>query len=300
MASPQLAILIQALRTQPFDENASIQDTRVGFEAYASGFAVAADVTRERVDAGGVAGEWITTPSVGATTVLYLHGGGYVIGSTNTHADLVSRIGRAAGARALAINYRLAPEYPHPAAVEDATTAYRWLLAQGASPEAIVIVGDSAGGGLTAATLLALKDAGNPMPAAAVLISPWTDLALTGESVRTREAADPALSPGILAKWSSAYCDGRPSTDPLISPLYGDHGGLPPLLVIAGDAEILLDDSVRYAERARAAGVDVTLEVWDEMLHIFPIFAGMLPEGQQAIERIGAFIKEHINTGVTA
>jgi monoterpene epsilon-lactone hydrolase len=301
MASSQLEAIIQMIKSRPREERLDIPEARKGFEMLASVFPAAADIKREPASAGGVPGEWITAPnSTDATTILYLHGGGYTIGSVNTHADMVSRICRAAGARAFSLDYRLAPEHPYPAAVEDATKAYRWLLGQGIRPESIVISGDSAGGGLTAATLLALKAAGDPMPGAAVLLSPWTDLDATGDSMKTRAEADPMITVDPLKTMAHIYAGDASLTDPLVSPLYGDFHGLPPMLIQVGDAEVLLDDSTRVAEKAKAAGVDVTLEVFDEMIHVFQIFAATLPEAQQAIDKIGEWVKQKVRTGAAA
>jgi acetyl esterase/lipase len=301
MASPQLEQIIQLIRSRPVREEGTIEKTRQEFEALAWLFPVAADIKRQPASANGVPGEWISAPnSTDAATILYLHGGGYTIGSVNTHADMVSRICRASGARAFSLNYRLAPEHPYPAAVEDATKAYRWLLGQGIRPESIVISGDSAGGGLSLATLLALKAAGDPLPGAAVLLSPWTDLDATGESMKTRAESDPMITVDPLKTTALIYAGKASLTDPLVSPLYGDFHGLPPMLIQVGDAEVLLDDSTRVAEKATAAGVDVTIEVWDEMIHVFQIFAPTLPEGQQAIDRIGEFVKQHVQTKAPA
>jgi epsilon-lactone hydrolase len=301
MASSQLEAIIQMIKSRPREERLDIPEARKGFEMLASVFPVAADIKREPASADGVPGEWITAPnSTDATTILYLHGGGYTIGSVNTHADMVSRICRASGARAFSLDYRLAPEHPYPAAVEDAAKAYRWLLGQGIRPESMVISGDSAGGGLTAATLLALKKAGDPLPGAAVLLSPWTDLEATGDSMKTRAEADPMISADPAKTMAKLYAGDVSLTDPLVSPLYGDFHGLPPMLIQVGDAEVLLDDSTRVAEKAKAAGVDVTLEVWDEMIHVFQIFAPMLPEGQQAIDKIGEWVKRHVHSGAAA
>jgi acetyl esterase/lipase len=225
--------------------------------------------------------------------VCFLHGGGYTSGSVNTHRDLVSRIARAAGATALSIDYRLAPENKFPAALEDAVKAYRWLIRR-VDPANIAIAGDSAGGGLAVAALVALRDAGEPLPAAAALMSPWVDLALTGESMASLADDDPMNNREEIERMADAYLQGADPKTPLASPVYADLTGLPPLLVQAGSAEVLLDDSVRLAERALAAGVDVTLDIWEEMIHVWQIFAPMLPEGRQAIEQIGAFIRKHI------
>jgi dienelactone hydrolase len=194
----------------------------------------------------------------------------------------------------LNVAYRLAPEHPHPAAVEDAVAAVRWVYAQGFAPARVAIAGDSAGGGLTLATLLALRDAGDALPAAAVCISPWTDLAATGESLRTKASVDPMVTEGPLREMARAYLGGKDARTPLASPLYADLRGLPPLLVQVGDAELLLDDATRLASRARDAGVDVTLEVWEEMFHVWHAFAEILPEAQRACERIAAWLEPHL------
>ena len=289
MASEQLNKVIERIRSQPQNLNASIEQRRAGMERISE--RVPADVICEKVNAGGVSAEWISAP--GATpdrVILYLHGGGYVVGSINTHRAMVSRIARASDARALAIDYRLAPEHPFPAAVDDTLAAYRWLLAQGYKPNKIVIAGDSAGGGLTLAALLAIREAKLPMPAGAVPISPWTDLEGKGESVRTRAARDVMVTQENLAHSAKQYYGSNDPKNPLVSPVYADFRGLPPMLIHVGDAEILLDDATRVAERAKSAGVKVDLEVWDDMPHVWHVFAKILPEGQQAIDKIGKFV----------
>lgn len=294
MASQQLETAIQTLRSMLEKQPASIEEFRTTFENMASSLQVAADVKCEPMDAGGVPAEWIVAPGAAdGRVVLYLHGGGYVIGSVNTHRDMISRLSRASGARALALNYRLAPENPFPAAVEDSTAAYRWLLSKGTKPARMVIAGDSAGGGLTLATLVALRDVGDPMPAAGVCLSPWTDLEGIGESMTTKTAVDPLVQKEGLLQMARLYLGGKDPRTPLAAPLYADLQGLPPLLIQVGERETLLDDSTRVAERAKTAGVQVSLEVWDGMIHVWQMFASMLPEGQQAIERIGQFIREH-------
>ena len=293
MASRELTALIHLLTARPILENATVAERRQGFDMLAAKFPVAADVTCEKVDAAGVPAEWVVAPGAESGRVLlYLHGGGYVIGSINTHRDLAGRLSRAAAARVLLIDYRLGPEYPHPAAVEDATAAYRWLLHHGATPAHTVIAGDSAGGGLTVATLVALRDAGEALPAAGVCISPWVDLEGIGESMTSKASADPTVQRQGLVWFANLYLGGANPRTPLAAPLYADLHGLPPLLVHAGTAETLLDDATRLAERARMAGVEVTLEVWEEMIHVWHLFAAMLPEGQQAIERVGAYIQQ--------
>jgi len=289
MASEQLGKVIERIKSAPQNPNAPMAQRRAGMERISE--RVPADIICEKVKAGGVDAEWIAAPGANADRViLYLHGGGYVIGSINTHRAMVSRIARASNARALAIDYRLAPEHPFPAAVEDATAAYRWLLAQGYKPGKIIIAGDSAGGGLTIVLLLAIRDAGLPMPAGAVPISPWTDLEGTGESVRTRAARDVMVTIENLTGSAKQYYGTHDPKDPLVSPVHGNFRGLPPMLIQVGDAEILLDDSTRVAKSAKAAGVEVELEVWDDMPHVWHVFAKLLPEGQQAIDKIGKFV----------
>jgi epsilon-lactone hydrolase len=247
------------------------------------------------VDAGGVPAEWVVAAGADSDRVLlYLHGGAYQLGSPATHRSMVARLSGAAGARVLSVDYRLAPEHPFPAAVDDAVAAYRWLLVEGTGPAVIAIGGDSAGGGLALAALVALRDAGEPLPAAAVVLSPWTDLALTGESLQTRAAVDVLIKPAGMAETAEAYLAGQDPRHPYASPLYADLHGLPPVLVHVGDAEVILDDSTRFGARARDHGVDVTLEVWDEMPHVWHAFAGLLPGADQAIERIGSWLTERV------
>jgi acetyl esterase/lipase len=253
----------------------------------------------EEVDADGVPAEWVTAAGVtGERTVLFLPGGAYHIGSPATLRRMVALVSGAAQARVLSAGYRLAPEHPFPAAVHDALTAYRWLLARGVAAHHLAIVGNSSGGGLALAALVALRDAGEPMPAAAVVISPWTDLeTTTGGSRRTRAAADRMTTTDGQKEAADWYLAGQDPRHPYASPVHADLHGLPPVLIHVGDAEILLDDSTRFAARARAAGVDVTLEVWDEMPHCWHTFAGFLPEADQAIEGIGSWLQERIPAG---
>ena len=294
MSKQQLDSLIQMLKAQPIDPNATVEKTRAGFEQMTVMLPVEADVKCEPVSAGGVKAEWISAPGADAgRAILYLHGGGYVIGSINTHRAISGRISRAAKARVLLIDYRLAPEHPFPAAVEDSVAAYRYLLAQGIRPGRLAIAGDSAGGGLTIATLVAIKEAKLPMPAAGVGLSPWVDLEGIGESMTTKDKADPMVHKDGLVSMAAAYLAGKNPRTPLAAPLYADLSGLPPLLIQVGTAETLLDDSTRLAERARKSGVNVTLEPWENMIHVFQAFAPILDEGQQAIEKIGAFVLKH-------
>ncbi|GAG94011.1 unnamed protein product, partial [marine sediment metagenome] len=252
------------------------------------------DITFDEIDVNGIPSLWVSTPEVlKEQVVLYLHGGGYVQGSINTHKGLTYRISRASKSRILLIDYRLAPENPYPAALEDSVAAYKWLIDnEGIDPKKIVISGDSAGGGLTAATLLKLRDLGITLPAGGVLLSPWNDLDITGDSVRTKRRIDPILDASGLFFMANLYIGDEDPKNPYISPLYADLKGMPPLLIQVGSSEIILDDSTRFSEKAKAAGVDVTLDVWDDMIHVFQILALWAPEGAQAIERIGVFIQK--------
>lgn len=232
--------------------------------------------------------------------LLYLHGGGYIAGSFTSHRGLVSNLAAACGLVALMPEYRLAPEYPFPGALDDALSFYRCLLDQGYAPRRILLGGESAGGGLTVAALVALRDRGVPLPAAAFVISPWTDLAATGDSLRTRARQDPWFSPEFVAPTAAHYVGVDSPINPLISPLYADLRGLPPLLIHVGDYEILLDDSTRLADKARCAGVDVTLRVWDGMWHVFQALAARIPEARRSIDEIGAWVQSRlVMAGVT-
>ncbi len=294
MASEQLKRLINILRYRTIHAELNIEERRSEFEVAFTRFHIAADVQCDPVNAGGVLAEWVTTPgALQDRAIYYLHGGGYVMGSINTHREMVSRLSRAAGARVLIIDYRLAPENPFPAAVEDATVAYHWLLSTGVNPARLVIAGDSAGGGLMMALLVVLRDAGDPLPTAAISVSPWVDMEALGESMTTKAEIDPLASRELVLMFAKAYLGDADSRTPLAAPLYADLRGLPPLLIQVGTAEVLLDDANRLAERAKSAGVDIILEPWEEMIHMWHFFP-MLPEGQQAIERIGEFIRKYM------
>jgi acetyl esterase/lipase len=293
MASQELETVIDMLKARAAVPETTVAEMRAGLEALASAAVVPADVTCEAVTAGAVPAEWVAAPGAGAQRlILYLHGGGYVVGSITTHRELAARLSREAAARVLLIDYRLAPEHPFPAAVNDATAAYRWLLSSGAHPSQAAIAGDSAGGGLTVATLVALRDAGVPLPAAAVCLSPWVDLEGIGASMTSKAAVDVMVQRDALRMMAAMYLAGQDPRTPLAAPLYADLSGLPPLLIQVGTAEVLLDDSTRLAERARKAGVEVHLDPWEDMIHVWQAFASILPEGQQAIERIGEFVKQ--------
>jgi epsilon-lactone hydrolase len=243
-----------------------------------------------------VTGAWVKGPGEGdgGGVLLYLHGGCYGMGSVETHRELMTRIAIAGAIRVIGINYRLAPANPFPAAVEDASRAYRWLLENGIDARQIAIAGDSAGAGLTIATALKMRDEGVALPAALACISPWVDLALTGKSMESKAADDPIGSRRMLAEWAKLYLGDNDPRTPLASPLYADLRGLAPLLIQVGSAEVLLDDATRLAEKALAAGVEARLEVWPEMIHVWHSFAAILDEGREAIAGIGRFLREHV------
>ena len=225
------------------------------------------------------------------TEVLFLHGGAYSVGSFRNYGHFTWRLGKAARARVLALDYRMAPEHPYPAALNDALAAYCWLLDQGARPDRILLAGDSAGGGLTLALLLKLRDEGVPLPAGAVALSPWTDLATTGASLHTKADTDPMLVASEIPHHAAMYLGGADPRDPYASPLYGDPRGLPPTLIQAGGDEVLLDDAVRMAEKMQAAGCDVELQVSPRMPHVFQLLATVMPEAQAAVAEIARFAR---------
>lgn len=276
-----------------FDRNGkTVEEVREKLDRYSRLLRVPRGVRIEPVLAGSVSGEWIVPAGAPpGKAILYIHGGGWAICSTKTHRAMVARLAIASRVRALSIDYRLAPEHPFPAGLEDCLEAYLWLLDQGFHQGEIVIAGDSAGGNLTLATMLALKEAGEPLPAGAVCISPATDLLGTGESFRTKAGIDPMLKIPEGGYDLRPYCGENDPRNPLISPLYGDLSGLPPILIHIGEDEVLLDDSTRFVERACEVGVDARVVVWKEMWHVFQIFAPFLPEARQSIHEMGEFIQ---------
>jgi acetyl esterase/lipase len=294
-----LNLVLRVLTARPIDPAADPRLLRDRLNRLARRFTGKTRGIRvEKADIAGLPAEWLIPEANGGGTLLYLHGGGYVICGPETHRPMVAALARGAKARALVIDYRLAPEHPFPAAVEDACKAYRWLLAQGVAPETITVAGDSAGGGLTLALLLSLRDAGDPMPAGAALLSPWTDLAMSGWTHVTHGKIDPMLSVEGALLATRHYLQGASPTDPLASPLYGRYEGLPPLLIHVGGNEILLDDSVRVAERARSAGVPVEIRIWQGMPHVFQAFR-FLPEARASLVEIGAFLGSHMTSAAS-
>ena len=243
------------------------------------------------VDAGGVPGiQAAVAQSRADRCVLYFHGGGYCIGTATLYRDFLWRIAAVTRAQVLFFEYRLAPEHPFPAALDDALAAYRWLVAR-FDRRHVAFVGDSAGGGLVLATLLRLRDEGVELPCAAASLSPWTDLTLSGASMRENAEADPMLDPDNLPELVRNYCAAADPRNPYISPIYGDPAGLPPTLIHAGSDEILRDDAVRMAENMRAAGREVELDVWEQMPHVWHLYARLIPEGRRAVARIGEFLQ---------
>lgn len=254
-------------------------------------------VSRQEIVAGGVPAEWIVPSGAPpGRVIVYFHGGGFRIGSIASHRDLIARIAAASGFRTLAIDYRLAPEHRFPAALEDAVAALEWLGGQGYDAAHIALAGDSAGGNLVLASMLELRRRGRELPVAAALMSPWTDLAATGASYETRAKADPIHQRSMILALAKNYLgeDGDPR-DPLVSPLYADLAGLPPLLIQAGDLETVRDDSTMLAERASAAGVEVELQVWDGMIHVFQMFPE-IPQAGEAVAAVAAFLRRHLGT----
>ena len=284
---------IAALREMLAQTNTQmdIPALRAWFDGMADQFGKAADVTIETTSAGGVPGEYSTTPGARRDrAILYVHGGGYVIGSLLSHRHMVSELGRAAGTRTLAIDYRLSPENKFPAPVEDTVAAYRHLLAEGLSPANIAIAGDSAGGGLTVAALVAIRDVGLPQPACGYCISPWVDMEGLGASMTSKAAVDPMVQKEGLSGMAQAYLQGADARSPLAAPLYANLAGIAPLIIQVGSEETLLDDSIRLAGVAGAAKVPVTLEVWPEMIHVWHLFHPVLSDGRRALKEAGAHI----------
>jgi epsilon-lactone hydrolase len=265
---------------------------RRDMDARGLAFGLARDVTVEKLSTGGVPAEWTATPGADRdSAVLYLHGGGYVIGSLDSHRHMVAEIGRACAARTLAIDYRMAPEHPFPAAVQDALAAYRCLLDSGIRPARICIAGDSAGGGLVVAAMLAIRGAGLPQPGCGWCISPWVDLACTGASMVDNASRDPNVQqPGVL-EFAGIYLAGADPRSPLASPIHGDLRGLPPLLIQVGSVETLLDDAVSLARVAGLADVVVDLQIWPEMIHVWHLYHPQLSAGRRAIAAGGTFVR---------
>ncbi|MBO6667126.1 alpha/beta hydrolase [Parvibaculum sp.] len=272
-------------------EGMSLEDRRKQMDGNANQFPVPEGVEIARADLEGFGGEWnIPAGAETAPVLLYFHGGGYVQGSSVSHRHLTSRLALAAKARVLSVDYALAPEAPFPAAVRDGVKAYRWLLDNGVEPKAIALGGDSAGGGLTVATLLAARDEGLPMPAAAIAISPWTDLTCDTGAYSSRADADPMIQQAGIKQTAALYLNGADARHPLASPNHADLTGLPPMLIHVGSDEVLFDDAANLCRKARDAGIDAELEEWEDMIHVWHAFYQLLPQGEEAIERLGNYL----------
>jgi monoterpene epsilon-lactone hydrolase len=295
MSQQQRDGLDQLLRDAPLDLGGDVAEQRVIFEEMMAAIPVPADVMTSSGSLGGIPVVDVEVAGVDREQIVfYLHGGAYAIGTAASSVGLASDLARRAGTRLVTVDYRLAPEHPQPAAIEDAVAAYRGLLNSGVSPSRIAVAGESAGAGLAAAALVALKHAGLAQPTAAVLMSPWADLTLSGDSINTKATLDPALTPQGLARRAADYVGDTDAAAELVSPLFADLTGLPPLLIQAGSHEILLDDATRLAARAAAADVAVTLEITPGVPHVFQGFAAMLDEGDAALTRAGSFLGAHL------
>jgi epsilon-lactone hydrolase len=277
-----------AARPRPAD----LAERRQRLDGLGAQYALPPDIRVEPANAEGVPAEWTATPGADPTrAILFLHGGGYIAGSIASHRHMIAQAGREAGARTLALGYRLAPEHPFPAALEDTLAGYRYLLAQGFDPGRIAMAGESAGGGLAVAALVRLRETGMPLPACAWLSSPWVDLENTGATMETKAAVDPLISKPYLSELAAIYLHGADPRTPTASPLHADLRGLPPLLIQVGSAETLLDDAVRLAGRAAAADVRVTLQAWPDMIHAWHLFHPQLEAGRLALAEVGAFVR---------
>jgi epsilon-lactone hydrolase len=291
MPKPEAARAIQEWRDLVAGPRGTLADSRRHAEEFFAKMSVPPEVKVEHAEVGGIPGDWLSMPGADAARVLfYIHGGAFVLGSIRGYRALGARLAKAARSRIFLVNYRLAPENPFPAAIQDAADAYRGILKLGVPPSSIVIAGDSAGGNLTVATLLSLRESGVPLPAAGVCISPWVDLECVGETMKSKADVDPLCEHDSMLLEAGLYLNGHGARDPLASPIHADLRGLPPLLIQVGTEETLLDDSTRLARRAEEAGVPVTLEIFEGMPHVWHLFAEYLPEAQQAIDKIGEFV----------
>jgi len=290
MADPEIDVVRQILASHPRPTN--LAERRKRLDALGAQYSLPEDVRVEGVDANAVAAEWTTTPVADPSRViLFLHGGGYISGSLDSHRHMIAQAGREAQARTLSLGYRLAPEHPFPAALDDALAGYRFLLSSGFRAKRIVVAGESAGGGLAIAMLVSARDAGLELPACTWCSSPWVDLALSGGSMTTKAAVDPLISKPYLEELATAYLHGADPRTPLASPIHADLSSLPPMLIQVGSSETLLDDSIRLAAVAGAAGVRVTLEVWPDMIHAWHLFYQQVAAGRRALAGVGAFIR---------
>jgi phosphinothricin tripeptide acetyl hydrolase len=290
----EIDLIRELISVQRWNHDLPLSERRGWYDRAEEAFGADVSVEVEPVTAGGRPAEWLRPRAApGPTTFLYLHGGAYALGSPRSHRHLAGAIAEAADASALVLDYRLSPEHPFPAAVEDAVSAYLWLLDSGVSPRDVVVAGDSAGGCLTVALMTELRDKGAPPPAAGVCISPWTDLTFAGDSHASKADSDPVLNTPDLRRMAALYLDGEDPRNPLASPVFADLAGLPPLLVQVGSEEVLLDDARELARRATAAGVSVRLEEWRDMIHVWHWYFPLLREGRDAISSIAEFARSH-------
>jgi acetyl esterase/lipase len=290
MSDPEIGALRAKLAARPRSDD--YRQRRKDIDQRGSAYRLATDIGIEPVTANGVRAEWTTTPNDARDAALmYLHGGGYVIGSLDSHRHLVAEAGRACGVAALALDYRLAPEHPFPAAVDDALAGYRFLLGRGLAPGRIAIAGDSAGGGLVVSAMVAIRDAGLPQPACGWCISPWVDMEAAGETMTSRAASDPTVQRAGILDMARLYLNGADPRSPLASPIHADLEGLAPLMIQVGACETLLDDALALAKVAGAADVRVDLQIWPEMIHVWHLFHPELKAGSEAIKAGGAFVR---------
>jgi monoterpene epsilon-lactone hydrolase len=293
MSATGIEAVCELLRSQP--RPAGLAERRARLDSIGSVSPIASNISLETGNFQGIPVEWSLAPGADPSRVLlFFHGGGYCSGSIVSHRGMVVEAGRAAGVRSLAVGYRLAPEHPFPAALEDARAAYDFLLDRGIAPQRVALGGDSAGAGLSLALMTSLRDSGRPLPGCAWLVSPWVDLEMTGASLLTKAGVDPLIQKPYLEELAAAYLGGGDPANPLVSPLRADLTGLPPLLVQVGSAETLLDDAVRISCRAGAADVRVTLEIWPHMIHAWHLWAAMLEDGRRALESAGSFISARL------
>lgn len=291
MPSVRHEMAARFVKAQPRWGTLSIEAARLLMKDFSRLFPVPEGVRIRPESARGLEAEWLIPTEETVGTMLYLHGGGYCLGSIDSHRALCARIAVGSGCSVLLIDYRLAPEHPFPAALHDALAAYEWLLEEGTDPGRLLIGGDSAGGGLVLALLVALREKGIELPAGAACLSPWTDLAMTGITATDESIDDPMIRLSDAKQLATLYADGADLRDPLISPHYADPSGFPPLLLQVGTREILLDDSRRFARAARRAGVDVTLEEWADLMHVWQVFAPLVPEAVEAIDALGQWVR---------
>jgi acetyl esterase/lipase len=293
MADAEMVALRAKLANRPRSDD--YRQRRLDLDALGRSYGIAADVTVEPATAGGVRAEWTATPAAADDAALLdLHGGGYVIGSLDSHRHLAAEAGRACGCRTLALDYRLGPEHPFPAAVEDAVAGYRYLLGRGLRPGRIALAGDSAGGGLVVAAMVAIRDAGLPQAGCGWCLSPWVDMEATGETMTSKAAADPTVQKAGILDMAKLYLGGADPRSPLAAPIYADLAGLAPLLIQVGAAETLLDDALALAKTAGAADVGVALQIWPEMIHVWHLFHPELAAGRRAIAVGGDFVRAHM------